>query len=175
VQLNLRISDKLDAPDRFQLTRYPGNNPAVLRKWDVEARDMEDDSCVVIYWDPKDIKPGQFRDLAFSYGLGSVSLNASKLSVTVGGATYKGGEMTVLALVSDRDAKHATLELPAGLKFAEGVQAKQQVVPMRGDRPSPVSWRVIAEREGRHTVIVSTDSNQTQSRRVTITAKSLFN
>ena len=52
LQLNLRVSDKLEAPERFTLTRYPGREGKVHNKWDIPVRDMGDDSCVVIYWEP---------------------------------------------------------------------------------------------------------------------------
>jgi hypothetical protein len=89
------------------------------------------------------------------------------------------GELTVLALISDRDAKFATLDLPPGLKLLDGT-LKQKITHMRPElnkqpRPSPVTWRVRADREGKHSITVSTDTGALQSRRVTITAKSLFN
>jgi hypothetical protein len=183
LQLNLRVSDKLEAPNRFQLTRYPVSNNQdpdsknkILGRWEVPKADMGDDSSVVIYWDPKKLQPKETRELAFSYGLGSVSLGAQKLSVTVGGATYKGGELTVLALVADREAKTATLDLPkgGGLRLADGEQATKPVLPTRSDRPSPVSWRVIADSDGKHTINVTTDTGHAQSRRVTITPKSIY-
>jgi hypothetical protein len=180
VQLNLRFAekDKLEAPSRFMLTRYPGNDKKFLNKWEVPLVDMEGDSSVVIYWDPKDLGPKKTRELAFTYGLGSVT--GSTLGLTVGGSMYVGGELTVLALVADRNAEFATLELPAGLKLLDGQSAKQKVAKTRPDannqtRPSPVTWRVRAERDGKHNISVSTDTGVTQSRRVTITAKSLFN
>ena len=44
-------------------------------------------------------------------------------------------------------------------------------IPADGSPLSPVTWRVIAESDGKHDVIVTTDTSQLQSRRVTITAK----
>ena len=190
LQLNLRFSDKLEPPSRFQLTRYPTNNQnpdkRTLNKWEVPLVDMrlpgelEGDSSVVIYWDPKDLGPNKKRELAFTYGLGNVSVSTGgKIGLTVGGATYVNGELTVLALISDRDAKFATLDLPPGLKLLDGT-LKQKITHMRSElnkqpRPSPVTWRVRADREGKHSITVSTDTGALQSRRVTITAKSLFN
>ena len=183
LQLNLRFSDKLESPSRFMLTRYPGrDNPdkKILNKWEVPLVDMGDDSSVVIYWDVNNLKSKETREVAFTYGLGSVSHGDGKLSVTVGGSTYVHGELTVLALVADPNAKTATLELPSGLKLIDAKTATQEVERARPDkdgrvRPNPVTWRVRAEIEGKHNIAVTTDSGQKQSRRVTITKNSLFN
>src|SRR5262249_15115442 len=185
LQLNLRFSNKLEPPSRFQLTRYPTNNrnpdKKILNKWEVPLVDMGDDSCVVIYWDPQDLGPHKKRELAFTYGLGNVSVSTTgKIGLTVGGATHANGELTVLALISDRDAKFATLDLPPGLKLLPGEPNQKKITHMRPElnkqpRPSPVTWRVRAEHEGKHSITVSTDTGALQSRRVTITAKSLFN
>jgi hypothetical protein len=184
VHLNLRLGEKFEMPSRFLLTQYPraagGVDPQSVQKWEVPVANMAGDSCVVIYWDPRELKAGQKRELAFTYGLGSVSLNANKLSVSVGGATHVGGELTVVALVSDRDAKTATLELPKGLELIDAKTKTQTIEPMRPDakgfvRPSPVTWRVRALSDGKHNVEVTTSNGLKQVRRVTITPKSLFN
>lgn len=176
VQLGLRFSDKFEAPNRFQLTRWPGSggkpDPKILNRWEVPLVDMGDDSCVVMYWNPVEIEPKKSRTVAFTYGLGSLAAN-DKLAITIGGSPYVGGDLTVVALVQDRDAKTATLKLPAGLKLIDGKET-QDVMPMRG-RPSPVTWRVRAEKDGKHDLAVSLDTGVSQARRVTINAKSLFN
>ncbi|HZZ78245.1 MAG TPA: hypothetical protein VFE62_06985 [Gemmataceae bacterium] len=181
LQLNLRVSDKFEAPDRFLLTRYPGREAKAHNKWNIPVKDMGDDSSVVIYWDPKDIEKRGTRDLGFTYGLGDLSVEKGKLAVTVGGSSYVGGELTVVALVSDREAKYATLKLPPGLALVAGGKLRQPVPPVRDNRPSPVTWRVRAADAGKHVITVSTDKGveaeilNAASRRITITAKSLFN
>ncbi len=122
LQLNLRVSDKFEAPDRFLLTRYPGREAKEHNKWNIPVRDMGDDSSVVIYWEPRELKKKESREVGFTYGLGNVAVDKGKLGLTVGGSTYVDGEMTVVALVSDRNAKWATLELPEGMKLLEGTQ-----------------------------------------------------
>ncbi len=175
LQLNLRVSDKFEAPERFLLTRYPGREGKVHNKWQIPVRNLDGDSAVVIYWEPRELKKGASREVGFTYGLGNVTVKG-KLGLTVGGSTYVDGELTVVALVTDRDAKWATLELPEGMKLMEGKQAlRQPVPPVRDDRPSPVTWKIRSTSPGRHNVAVTTDSGLAASRRVTITAKSLFN
>jgi hypothetical protein len=178
LQLNLRVSDKFEAPDRFLLTRYPGREGKAHNKWEIPVRDMADDSSVVIYWNPKPLEGKKTREVGFTYGLGNVAVDKDKgkLGLTVGGSTYQGGELTVVAFVTDSAAKWATLELPDGLKLLEGKQAlRQPVPPSRDGRAIPVTWRVRAASAGKHTIAVTTDTGLAKSRRVTITAKSLFN
>ncbi|MBI1829951.1 MAG: hypothetical protein HYR84_00710 [Planctomycetes bacterium] len=176
MQLNLRISDKLEAPSRFLLTRYPGKDKQKLHKWEVPVVDMDDDSAVVIYWEERDLAPGKPRELAFTYGLGTVAVaENSKIGLTFGGATYVHGDFTVVALISDPAAKSASIELPDGLRLLDAKTKKQEFKAAAKNRPTPVTWRVRAEKEGRYNVSVSTNTNAEQARRVTISAKSLFN
>jgi hypothetical protein len=175
LQLNLRVSEKIEAPERFTLTRYPGREGKVHNKWDIPVRDMGDDSCVVIYWEPRELKKGASREVGFTYGLGSLAIDKGKLAITLGGSTYVDGELTVVALVSDRNARWATLELPPGMKLLDGQQTKRPVPPVRDDRPSPVTWKIRSTSTGRQNIAVTTDTGLAASRRVTIMAKPLFN
>jgi hypothetical protein len=92
----------------------------------------------------------------------------------VGGSFRVGGELTIVALVADR-SKTATLDLPPGLKLLGGQAATQVVPPSRANHPVPVTWRVQAVAEERYLINVSTDTGLTQTRRIRITDKSLFN
>ena len=102
-----------------------------------------------------------------------------KLGLTVGGASHVGGELTVLALVADENAKTVKLKLEPGLTLIGDQKLEQEVKQMRPDakgrRPSPVTWRVRADQIGRHDITVTTDTGATQSRRVTIRGSSLPN
>lgn len=186
VHLNMRISDRLERPNRFLLTRYPQANKRDLHRWEIPKVDFRDDSCVVMYWDERDLKPNEVREVAFTYGLGSLTLTpvdkkrdrGGQLALTVGGAMYLRGELTIVALVADPSAKTATLKLPAGLELLEGPLTKPVVSRPGPDgkyRPVPVTWRARALSDGLKNITVTTDSKLTETRRVTITAKSLFN
>jgi hypothetical protein len=177
LQLGLRISDKYDAPDRFLLTRYPGKEGKLHQKWKVAYEDFRDDSCVVIYWEPRDIGPNKTRDVAFTYGLGSISADGDRLGLTVGGSFQSGGELTVVALISDKAAKEVTLKLPPGMSLIDSKQKlTQPVPPIRADRAVPVTWRVRASVPGsRQEISVATDYGLRTMRRVTIGAQPLFN
>ncbi len=176
LQLGLRISDKLDPPDRFMVTRYPSKIDNAYKKWKIPYADFIDDSSVAIYWEPKDLGANQTREIAFTYGLGSISAEADKLGLTVGGSFQAGGELTVVALVSDPKASTVTLKLPAGMSLAGKQTMTQKVPTIRAGRAVPVTWKVRTMNAGaRQEIAVSTDNGLNQSRRVTISDRSLFN
>jgi hypothetical protein len=174
VQMNLKLSDKL-APDRVSLTHWPGAN---YGGWDVRMENIGTDSAIVLYWNPIDMKPGESREMAFSYGLGN--LKGGKLGLTVGGTLAVGREMTVIAYVADpQPGEKARLELPGGFEYLDGSFAEQPVPPAeRGAdgklRPSPVTWRVRPTVDGRHTLTVRTNTNLSVSQPVTIRRKGIF-
>ena len=94
--MNLKLSDTL-APDRVSLTHWPGFNYGA---WEVRMQNIAEDSAIVLYWNPIDMKPGEKREMAFSYGLGN--LKGGKLGLTVGGTLAVNREMTVIAYVALR-------------------------------------------------------------------------
>ena len=67
-------------------------------------------------------------------------------------------------------AQIASIEIPSGYS-----EAKPGAAPDAKVRPVPVTWRIRALREGNHALTVTTDSGLTQTHRVTINRKSLFN
>jgi hypothetical protein len=175
LQLNLRVSKDLEMPSRFLLTRYPGKEGNKHHKWDVPSVPIKEDSCVALWWDEKVLNAGATREIGFAYGVNTLSIASSKLAVTVGGAMHKGGDLTVVALVSDANAKSVTLELPSNLELLEPKSLTQNVAAVRDGRPSAVTWRVRAIGVGANDVTVTTDTNVKQARRVRISLKSLFN
>ena len=188
VRLGIKISDKFEPPDRFLLTRYPQKANDAHKKYDVpvvpfigDSKSSGDaktgaDSCVVMYWNAKTLKRGETREMGFTYGLGSVTVGGGgKLALTVGGRMFKGGELTVVALVADPTAKNATLKLPPGLEHIDPKKETQPIETQREGRPSSVTWQVRATSIGERLLTVTTDSKLMNNRKVKINAQSLFN
>jgi hypothetical protein len=174
VQMNLKLSDTL-APDRVSLTHWPGFNYGA---WDVRMQNIVEDSAIVLYWNPVDMKPGESREMAFSYGLGNVK--GGKLGLTVGGTLAVNREMTVVAYVADpQPGETATLQLPEGFDLLGSSPATQPVPPAEPDRdaklrPSPVTWRIRPTLEGRRVLTVTTSTQLSVSQPVTIRKKGIF-
>src|SRR5262249_47419260 len=74
-QLNLR--GKYGTPDRVRLTVHPmeqRKEGLTKESWEVPLASIKEagESCVVLYWDPVELRHNQHREMAFTYGLGSV-------------------------------------------------------------------------------------------------------
>ena len=177
LHLGLRISDKIDPPDEFMLTRYPNYG---FKKWVVPYEDFtkvgepEGDSSVVLIWNAKDVPAGKSREIGFTYGLGTISAESDRLGMTVGGPFLAKTDLTVVALVSDTKAKEVTLKLPPGMSTKD--KLTQPVPPIIRGRASPITWRVYTPDAGsKQEISISTDNGLSLKRRVTIGAKPLFN
>ncbi|MCI0459072.1 MAG: hypothetical protein L0Z62_19115 [Gemmataceae bacterium] len=146
--LNLNITKLeevglVEPPTRVSLTAWPGGGER-MQGWEIPVRPFGDDSAVVLYWDDRELEAGKKRELAFTYGLGSVSSDAGKLGIAVGGDFIVGGELTVVGLVSEpQPGQTLELKLPASLKFADNETATKPVPQAQvAGRPVPVTWRV---------------------------------
>jgi hypothetical protein len=194
-QLGFRLGEKLEAPSRVSLTHWPGSQ---YQSWDVPVITMQPlkpkdlkglpghfkalppqaDSAVVIYWQEKELGPGQVRELGFTYGLSSLASKSGKLAVSVGGSFVPGGEMTVVALIHEPESSMVTLELPKELSFVTGFQASQVVpspeVVAGRTRPTPVTWRIRSTDAGNFSLMVKTNSGLSQLKRVTIQKSNIF-
>jgi hypothetical protein len=177
VQINFRPGGKFELPNRVSLTRWPGN--ALKYSYNVPIQDIERDSAIVIYWDEKVMAPGQKRDLGFTVGLGNVSSSEGAIGLSVGGSFSPGGDLAVMALVSEPAANETvTLFLPKELSLIDG--AAQQPVPAGQKlpdgrmRPSPVTWHVRSAMPGTFTIEVQSSTGKRQTRRVTIKTNTLF-
>jgi len=163
VQVNLHLHDKLEAPSRVLLTRWPGDLPTTrakkleaIEKWEVPVTEIEGDSSIVMYWLPEKLRKDEKRELGYSYGLGSISAGKTgQLAVTVGGNFTVKGKFSVVALVSNaRPGERLTLELPKELKLLAETKAEQDVLAPEGNRPRPNTWLVESTIKGAFTVTV---------------------
>jgi hypothetical protein len=176
-QMNFKLGGKLEPPDRVSLTRWPGRTSPVWQvTWDVPVVNMGDDSAVVMYWLPRELRPGEKRDVGFSYGLGSVAaVKGGALGVTLGGSFTPGGELTVVGLVgAPQPGQTLTLDLPPGFDLVDGAPATRPVPPVVPGRPSPVTWRIRSGASGRYDLTVRSSTGAAQKRQVTIKTNTIF-
>jgi hypothetical protein len=98
----------------------------------------------ILYWSPKELRPGEKREIGFSYGLGSVA-SSGNLRLTIAGNLAPNGELNVVAeAFKPQPGQKVKLKLPEGFTLADG-QLEQPVPPAGADgRPSPITWRVRA-------------------------------
>jgi hypothetical protein len=186
-QLNLRVGGKVEPPSRVLLTRWPGwvteKDTVVSRlekifDWDAPLVSFQgptkesSDSSVVMYWDEKELKPGETRVVGFSYGLGNVTTGTGALGLTVGGNFKPGGDLTITCYVNKpQPNQRVKLNLPSGFSLLDGAKAELDVPPLPQGvvgRASPVTWRVRAGSAGNYEIEVRTSNGDSQKRPITI-------
>jgi hypothetical protein len=179
-QVNFKISDKIEPPDRVSLTNWPGGS--YLPKYTIPIANIEKDSAIVMYWSPADLPSGKSREIGFSCSIGNLAAQTEMIGVTVGGAFVVNGELSVVALIADaRVGQTATIEYPTGaFQPLEGYLEKQKV-PQSTEktadgrlRASPVTWRLIAQRDGTFPITVKTSDGLEATRKVIIRRSSIF-
>jgi len=183
--------DNFEPPSRVQIGAWPNHNNKQLMKrgaragetlWDVPLASIKDvkppDSAVVIYWEEKELKPGQKRDLAYAYGLGTLASAGEakgKLALTLGGSFRAGSEFTVTAYAGNpTPGQKLTLQLPKGLELADAGAPERPVPQITGASYGQVSWRVKALKAGKYTLTVQSGDRLSQTQEVTVRSRSIF-
>jgi hypothetical protein len=171
--MTVKLGRGFEPPGRVSLTHWPGMN----FNWEIPVQNMFNDSAIVLYWNEKQLQPGEKRKIGFAYGLGSVSSTpdaggpapgGSKLGLTLSGSFEPGEEFTVSAYVSNPQAgQTVTLNLPAGLKRVQGEQTQTVQQPV-GAASSLVTWKVSVEKVGRYDLSVQSSTGAVQRRTITI-------
>jgi hypothetical protein len=202
-QIQFKLGSRVESPDRVTLGAWPHTRfrdygirkaHAQMTGWDVPVLDIrrlnelveangeraDPDSCVVMYWNPQPIGPGEKREAGFSYGLGTVSSGEggqNRLALTVGGRLVAHGEFTLTALVHDPQADEIlTLTLPADFSLVDGKET-QTVPPLPAESTqlnSPVTWKIKASGDGHYTLKVKSSKGATQTQTIRIRSKGVF-
>jgi hypothetical protein len=177
--VRLKLGD-LEPPERVTLGAWPNEKLRVLDRgasgpatlWAVPLLPMKslglNDSAVTIYWAEQALAAGATREVGFEYGLWPLANQGSRLALTADGAFRPDGELTVVAYVNrpdDGENETATLTLPEGFQFLEGVPKQAVPAPPKGAKTgnSPVTWKVRAGTVGKYELTVKTGSGASQS------------
>jgi hypothetical protein len=132
------------------------------------------DSACVLYWEERDLKPGEKRAIGFAYGLGNVSFNEGKgiLAVTLGRGVIAPGEVfSVTAYVNNpRPDETLTLNLPEGFRLVEGgaIRDVPRSTPDAQNRRSVVTWKVSTDQANKYKLEVRSSRGVAQSQWVTV-------
>src|SRR5262249_13155964 len=106
------LGKRIDRPDRVVLSRF-----GAAGVWDLPIFMAGGDSAMAAFWEPKEIKPGGKREIAYAYGKGVAVSPESEGAVrlALGGSFEPGKAFDVTAYVADpATGQFLTLELPAG-------------------------------------------------------------
>jgi hypothetical protein len=198
--LQFKLGGRIESPDRVALGAWPNKAfndnfrirqaQAQMTGWDVPLLPIkrlsellrgraEPDSAVVMYWKERPLKPGDKREVGFAYGLGHVEAEegGGRLALTVGGQMVANGEFTLSALVHDpRADEKLTLTLDEGLTLVSG-ETEETVPPVpegAARRESAVTWKLKAAADGEYTIQVKSNKGATQSQKVRIRTRGVF-
>jgi len=188
-QIVLRLPG-LEPPSRVTLSAWPNPrlpDPRARQEktlWTVPLFPIKTlppgDSAVTIYWNPQVLPPGSSREMAFTYGLGTIasSEGGGQLALSAAGAFEPGGEFTLTAEVRDPvKGQTVTLELPEGFSLVSG-QMTQSVPPLARSAStsfSPVTWRIrCGPREGTYKLRVRSSTGASQSRLIQVKIRGIF-
>jgi hypothetical protein len=192
-RVSLKVGGGLEAPTRVALTHhmqdYPTLKDGEVRVLNFEipmadigvsgdrrplpAAQKKADSAVVLYWEDRELAPGEKREVGFAYGLGHIATGAGgKLGVTPATNTRAGEAFPVSAYVTDPvPGQAAEIVLPGDLKLVQG-EVKQPVPPLTpgaANNISSVTWRIKADEPGTYQFWVVSSTGERQQVTVVIT------
>ncbi len=162
-RVGLKLGERFEPIEKMLICRWPGNSKI---RWEIEPLESmqpkpddpnsKGDSCVVLYWGYLLMNPGDTREFAFTYGLGSISSVAGEaggdsgtLSISLGGDFRRGKEFTATVYVGKPTVgQEVKLELPQGLSLAPGQEPVKKVTEQRDY--TQLSWRVRGDALGTH-------------------------
>lgn len=164
---HLTLNMGADKPNRVVLTRH-GNGFA---GWDMPANQANGDSALGVFWDPKDIKAGGKREIAYTYGvgIGITPESEGRFNIVLGGSFEPGKLFTIAAYVDDPAVGQSlTLELPPGMERREGKEI-QPVSPASEERPQGVVlWKARVLQTGRFPLRIRSTTGLVQTKTITI-------
>lgn len=165
--LTLDLGSRIEKADRVVLTQHGTG----WGTWHMPAV-VAGDTALGVFWEPREIKPGGKRELAYGYGKGIATSpeNEGLVHLEVGGSFEPGKQFRVLAYVTDpAPGQSLKLELTEGLALVEGKQT-QPVPPIEGEETSSlVMWRARVLRPGEYTIRVHSSTGVRQGKIITVT------
>jgi hypothetical protein len=160
------LGKQRERPDRVVLT----NLGAGFGQWEVRAIPAMGDSAMAMFWENRTLKPGEKRELAYSYGEGIASNPESegKVILALGGSFEPGKLFNITAYVEDPSpGQSLTLELPPGMERIEGKEIQPVPAPTE-DGKSIVLWRARVARTGEYALRVRSSMGVTHTKVITI-------
>lgn len=158
-----------DMPNRVILTGRAG----FVNQWDLQVVQSMGISALGVYWDPKEIKAGTKKKMAYAFGEGVASSPEGDglVAVVLGGSFEPGKLFTVAAYVQDpTTGQTLTLELPSGMERVEG-KVRQPVPPVDDDGNCMVLWKARVLNTGTFTLRVHSSTGVTQTKLISIRRK----
>jgi hypothetical protein len=166
--LTFNLGPLFERPGRVVLTRG-GSLQGDM--WDAQINPAGGNSGVVIFWDPKEIKPGGHRKMAYAFGQGIAPHpdGEGHIAIALTGSFEPGKLFTIAAQVMDpAQGQSLTLELPAGMERVEGKE-RQPVPAVDEEGNTMVLWKARVLNTGLFHLRVHSSTGLTQTKIITIT------
>jgi hypothetical protein len=168
--MTFNLGRAFDMPDRVVLTSLGAQQD----QWEVGVMQAGGDSAMAVFWEPKEIKGGAKRHIAYGYGKGIVPNleGEGQVAVKLGGSFEPGKLFTVSAFVQDpAQGQTLALDLPSGMELMEGKE-RQPVPAYNEDGSSMVMWKGRVLNTGQFNVRVRSSTGITQTKIITISRPS---
>ena len=166
----LKLPGNRIGPDRFLCTAHGGGDNG----WEAGLNQANGDSDCVLYWSPREIKPGQKIEMAYAYGKGLASLPDSegRVRIALGGSFEPGKLFTIQAVVEDPfNGQTLSLELPEGMSLVEGGPIQPVAAPDEKLATGMVLWKGRVDRLGEFSVKIRSSNGITETRTITVSRK----
>jgi len=165
------LGSGVERPDRVVLTSNLGRRDL----WDLTVQKGGFSTLIGFFWDPKEIRPGGKRELAYGYGLGvALPLGPSgDFNVDLGGSFDIGKTFTISALVADpAEGQALELSMPKGLERLEGKVIQPVALGMGDVGSSMVMWKGRVLEYGRFPIQIRSNTGITKTTILTVSAGS---
>lgn len=161
------VGSGIEKPERVVLTSNLGRRDV----WDLAVQGGGVNTLIGFFWEPKEIKPGTKREMAYGYGLGHASGSGidSNFHVDLSGSFEQGKTFTISAVVTDPiEGQTLELELPKGLERIEGRQIQPVPLGLGEEAASMVLWKGRVQEYGRFPVTIRSSSGVAKTTILTI-------
>jgi hypothetical protein len=164
--MTLNFGRAYETPDRVVLTSLG----AQIDQWNVGVQQAGGDSAMAVFWEPKEIKAGTKKNIAYAYGQGIAPSPEPEgaFTLALGGSFEPGKLFSVAAVVNDAaPGQTLALEMPPGLERVEGKE-RQPVPANSEDGNSMVLWKGRVLQPGEFTIRVRSSTGLTHGKILTI-------
>jgi hypothetical protein len=163
----LNLGSSVEKPSRVVLTRHGMG----FNTWDMMPAQAGGDSAMGVFWEPKEIKAGGKREIAYAYGQGIAIApeNEGRFNLVLGGSFEPGKLFTIAAYVQDpATGQSLTLELPPGMERVEGKEIQPVAATTEESPQSLVLWKARVLQTGQFPLRVRSSTGLTQTKMITI-------
>lgn len=162
--LTLSLGSSVEKANRVVLTRHGMG----FNSWEMMPAPSMGDSAFGVFWEPKELKAGGKREVAYAYGQGIAVAPESegRFNIALGGSFEPGKIFTIAATVMDpAQGQYLALDLPPGMERVEG----KEMQPVIADQEQNlILWKARVIQPGSYRVSIRSSTGLTQTKVIDI-------